>query len=168
MGLGASRPVRTVLGLGVLFVVAEAPVEGGVALGDFVVADGDVDGATGTDEDDELLGAGDGGVEEVALEHHVVLGGDGDDDAGVFGALAFVDTDGVGVDQFVCFEEVVDDGEAVHVDGDRLLDGVEGGDTADVPIKDPFVIIIDRLHHFVADAEGTAVEPFFRFTAARI
>ena len=35
----------------------------------------------------EFLGAGDAGVEQVALEHHPGAGGERDDDGGVFAAL---------------------------------------------------------------------------------
>src|SRR4051812_8816747 len=43
------------------------------------------------DEDDEPLGAGHGGVEQVALEHHPGAGGQRNDDAGVLAALRAVD-----------------------------------------------------------------------------
>ena len=43
----------------------------------------------------QLAGAGDGGVEQIALQHDGVLGGERQHDGGVFGALGFVHGDGV-------------------------------------------------------------------------
>jgi hypothetical protein len=62
-----------------------------VALADAVVADGDGHGALRAHEDDEALPARDRRVEEVTLEHQVVLGEKGNDDGGVFAPLALVD-----------------------------------------------------------------------------
>src|SRR5262249_37860542 len=42
---------------------------------------------TATDDDDEALAASDGGVEEVPLEHHVVLRVQGNNHGRVFSAL---------------------------------------------------------------------------------
>lgn len=61
--------------------------KGAITLGDVVVLDGNLDGALVGDEHTELAGARDGGVEQVALEHHIVLGEEGDDDGGKLGAL---------------------------------------------------------------------------------
>src|SRR5690242_21689884 len=89
--------------------LSESVGEGGVAAAGADGADGGGQGAAGADEDDQLFGAGDGGVEQVALQHHPGAGGDGDDHGGVFGALGAVDGDGVGVGEFVEFVEVVVD-----------------------------------------------------------
>ena len=67
----------------------------------FVVRYGDAEGFFGAYYYDELFAARYCGVEEVALEHYVVLGEQRDDDGGVFGALRFVYRDGVGVDELV-------------------------------------------------------------------
>src|SRR3712207_8423033 len=48
-----------------------------------------------------IFGAGDGGVEQVALQHRPGAGGQRDDDAGVLAALRAVHGDGVGVHQLV-------------------------------------------------------------------
>ncbi|MCP2339446.1 pimeloyl-ACP methyl ester carboxylesterase [Actinomadura rupiterrae] len=50
--------------------VDEAVGQGGVAAAGGGGADGGGEGPAGAGEDDELLGPGDGGVEEVALQHH--------------------------------------------------------------------------------------------------
>ena len=78
------------------------------------------------DDDDEAFGAGDGGVEDVALEHEVVLGGDGQDERGVFAALGFVDGDGVGEAEVV---EVVEINEVYAVEE---VNEVEEVDRVDV------------------------------------
>ena len=83
--------------------------ECGVAAAGSGGADGLGECAAGSDEDDELLGSGDAGVEEVALQHHPGGGGERDDHGGVFAALGAVDGDGVGVGEFVEFGEVVVD-----------------------------------------------------------
>ena len=53
-----------------------AASRGAVSLADFVVFDGDVQGATGADQDDQLFGAGNGRIQQIALQHHVMLGHD--------------------------------------------------------------------------------------------
>lgn len=60
------------------------------------VLDGDGECFGLADEDDEFAAAGDAGVKKVSLEHDVLLGGEGNDDVGKFGALGFVDGYGVG------------------------------------------------------------------------
>ena len=55
------------------------------------VADGLLDGLAGADEDADAAGAGDGGVEQVALEHDRRAGQQGDDDDIVLRTLALVD-----------------------------------------------------------------------------
>ena len=67
-----------------------------IALGDGDVADGIPQGTLLTDDNADFLGTGDGGVDEVALEHDVVCEVDGDNDDGIFTALALVDGRGIG------------------------------------------------------------------------
>ena len=102
----------------------QAVGESGVAAAGALGADGGGQGAAGSGQDDELAGAGDAGVEQVALEHHPGAGGQGDDDGGVFAALGAVDGDGVGVGQLVEFvEPVVDLFVFVGADGQGVLVG---------------------------------------------
>ena len=121
-----------------------------------VVADGDGEGLPGADQHDELPRAGDGGVEEVALKHDVVLGQHGDDDGGIFAALAFVDADAVGRQQFIEVGEIIDHGAVVHRDRQRLLDGVNRLDAAEVAVENVLVVVIPDLHHLVADSINAA------------
>jgi hypothetical protein len=101
--------------------LAEPVVQGGVTASGADSANGVADGLLGADQHDEFLGPGNGGVEQVALQHHLGAGGDRDDHAGVFAALGTVDADGVGVGQFVQFTElVVDVLVVVGAHGERL------------------------------------------------
>ena len=66
-----------------------------IALCDGDMADGIPQGTLLTNDNADFLGTGDGGVDEVALEHDVVGEVDGDNDDGIFAALALVDGRGV-------------------------------------------------------------------------
>ena len=68
----------------------------GVAGFGLVVAHGHAVGGGFADEEDLFFAAGDGGVEQVALEHHEVALEQGNDDGGVFRTLAFMNANGVG------------------------------------------------------------------------
>ena len=67
------------------------------------------------DEHHQPLAARHAGVEEVPLQHGVVLGHERDDHAWILGALALVDRRGVGGHQRVQLAEPVRDGAAVEV-----------------------------------------------------
>src|SRR3954449_8465408 len=114
------------------------------------------------DEDDELLGPGDGGVEQVALQHRPRAGGQRDDDARVLAALRPVHRDRVGVHQLVELAEVVVDRLVlVGDDGERLLDGVDRGDQALRAVEDAaraLVVVVADLADLVADAEHPPAE----------
>jgi len=134
----------------------QAVDEAGVAAAHLVVGYGHVDGGATADEDAQLFGAGDGGVEEVALKHDVVFGGEDDYGAGVFSALGFVDGDGVGEDELVgeFFEGVGEWAEAVEFDdGLGVLVGgvgVDAEDAADVAVEDVFVVVVAGLHDSIS------------------
>jgi len=55
-----------------------------IAPGDGDMANGIPQGTFLTNDNADFLGTGDGGVDEVALEHYVVCEVDGDDDDGIF------------------------------------------------------------------------------------
>ena len=76
--------------------LAEAFFKSREAAGAAVVADGLVEGSGGGKNPHMAFRAGNGGVDEVALQHHVVAGIENHDDGGVFAALALVDGAGVG------------------------------------------------------------------------
>lgn len=117
------------------------------------VLNGDGEGFGLADDDDEFAPAGDAGVEQVSLEHDVLLGGEGNDNVGKLGALGFVDGYGVGEGEFVQLAKVVEDVAAVQADGDGLFDGVDVCDLADVAVEDFFVVVVFGLDDFVAEAE---------------
>jgi hypothetical protein len=81
--------------------LAEPVVQGGVTASGANSANGLADGFFGANQHDEFLGSGDGGVKQVALQHHPGAGGDRDDHAGVFAALGAVDAHRIGMGQFV-------------------------------------------------------------------
>jgi len=89
-----------------------------------VVADGDPDGLRRADEANQLAPAGDGGVEQVALEQLVVLRGHQDDDGRVLAALRLVDRAGVGVHQLVELGQIVLHALPVVIHEQHLLLGI--------------------------------------------
>ena len=83
---------------------------------------------------DEGFSSGDGGVEDVALEHEVVLADDGEDDGGVFAALCFVDGDGVGEGEVVDVVEGIQGGAVFELDVEFFCFFGEDRDFSDVPV----------------------------------
>lgn len=115
--------------------VLQTLLELGVAVGDVDVVDGIPEGALLTDNNADFLGSGDGGVDEVALEHDVDGEVDGDDDYRILAALALVDCGGVGKVQLVEFGARISHFLAVEVDGEDSVFHVYVGDKADVAIE---------------------------------
>ena len=70
--------------------------QSGLADGGLGVFDGHGVGNGVPDEEDFFATSRYCGIDEVALEHDEVLFEEGDDDDGKFGALGFVDGDGIG------------------------------------------------------------------------
>lgn len=144
-----------IFGSGV-FGVAKASLEVGAADFGFVIADRHGIGLEVADEINLLAGAGDAGIDEVALEHHEVLFEQGDNHGGVFAALTFMDADGIGELDFAEFALGVFDVLAVKINGES---GFVGGDArydAGVAIEDVFIVVIPVLDDFIADAVGDA------------
>jgi hypothetical protein len=90
----------------------------------------------------QALAACDAGVEQVPLQHGVVLGQHRDDDRGILGPLALVDGRGIGRHQRVEFPKSVGDGTAVEAGGEFAGIGIDIVDVADVAIVD----FLDRGH----------------------
>ena len=111
-----------------------------------------MEGAGGRKDPHVAFRAGDGRVDQVALQHHVVAGIENHDDGGVFAALALVDGAGVGELQFVEFVILVGDEFFVEEDGDFAFFFVDAVDDSDVAVKDVLVVIVLDLHDAVADA----------------
>src|SRR6516165_1709663 len=68
------------------------------------------------DEDDEAFAARQAGVDQVPLQHRVVLGGQRNDHGRILRALALVDRYRVGKNQLVEFAKAVGDFTAVEID----------------------------------------------------
>jgi len=88
--------------------------------------------------------------------------------AGIFRALALVDADGIGMNQLVYLEEVIINGRAIDIDGHGLLDDVQLGDPANVPVVDILIVIVDGLHDLIADPENLPAQTPLRVPAGWI
>ena len=124
-----------------------------IALGDGDVADGIPQGTLLTNDNADFLGTGDGGVDKVALEHDVVGEVDGDDDDGIFAALALVDGRGIGETKLVEFRGLVFHCLAIEADGQCAILHVDSGDDSDVAVEHLFGVVVLELQHTVAFAE---------------
>ena len=105
-----------------------------------------------TDQDNQAGAASDPGVEQVSLQHVVVLGQDRDDDGGVLGTLRLVDGGGVGEHNLVQLTELIDNLPAVEIDQDLCFTCVDCGDEPDVTVEGVFLVVVLNLHHLVTDA----------------
>src|SRR4030081_3035108 len=116
----------------------------------------DRDGFLLADQHDQLLAARDAGVEEVPLQHGVVLGHHRDDDGGVLRALAFVNRRSIGRHQRIEFTKAVSSGRAVNAGRKLARLGVYIVDVADVAVINFLVVVVLDLHDLVAGCEGPA------------
>ena len=108
------------------------------------------------DEHHQSLAPGDAGVEQVPLQHRVVLGQNGNHDGGIFGALAFVNGRGVGRHQRVEFAKAINDSAPIEAGGEFAVVWIDIVDVADVTVIDFLVVVILDLHDLVAGREGPA------------
>ena len=147
--------------------IAQAPIQCGEAAGDLIVLDRDLDGFLAADQHAQRFGAGDGGVEQVALQHQVVLGNQGQHHGREFRALRLVHRDRVSQGKLVGFAPVIIHRVTFEIDGQGMLERVEAGNKSDVAIEDVLVVVIDHLHYPVAGAEGLPVQRFLRLVGSR-
>ena len=124
-----------------------------IALGDGDMVDGIPQGTLLTDDNADFLGTGDGGVDEVALEHDVVGEVDGDDDDGIFTALTLMDGRGVSKTKFVKFGRLVFHFLSVKADRQCAVLHVDGGDKSYVAVEHFLGVVVLELQHAVAFAE---------------
>ena len=118
------------------------------------VANRDGDSLLLADENHQPLATRHAGIEEISLQHCVVLGKDRDDHGGIFGALALVDGSGIGGNQRVKLAEAVRHRapvEARHQFAHLQIDVV---DVANVAVVDFLVVVIFDLHDLVAGRKG--------------
>src|ERR1700680_63090 len=102
------------------------------------VLDGDRHRFLLPEQDDEPLAAGDTGVKQIALQHHIVLCRDRNDDSGKFRALRFMNRRRVSEDDLVEFTERIGDRPAVESDRHLAEFEIDGSDVADVAVVDLF------------------------------
>ena len=107
-------------------------------------------------EDDPILAARDGGVDQRPREHDGVRALDVDDDGSVLGALGFVDRGRITVIQHLKIRGVVFFDAAVseiHTDGRVVLGLGDARDHPDISVAD--VVVVPGLHDLVALAEDS-------------
>src|SRR5258707_3915763 len=108
------------------------------------------------DQDDQLLAAGDTGVEQVPLQHRIMLSHDWNYRGRVFRALALVNGRRIGRYQGVEFTESIGDGLGVEARGEFTGVGIDSADIADVAIVDVLVVVVLNLHDLVTRSVGPA------------
>src|SRR5205823_7414001 len=85
----------------------------------------DRQGLSLSNQHDETLPASHAGVEQLPLQHRVMLHHYRDDHRRVLGPLTLMNRRGVGEHEFIKFTEYVDDLPAVEVDGKLSLFGID-------------------------------------------
>src|SRR5712692_3442393 len=119
------------------------------------------------DQDDEALAACHPRVDQVPLQHRVVLRRQRNYDGRVFRALALVDGRRVGEHQLVEFAKAVGNFAAIEVDDELAFLHIDARHDAKVAVVDFLVVIVLDLHDLVARTEGPA-EAFDTDLAGRI
>ena len=118
------------------------------------VGDRAAESSSAADDDHELASPGHGGIEQIPLQHDVVLVVEHDDHGGILAALGLVDGARVGGDDVVEIVMRNSYRSAVKPDDDLGLLLVEELDPADVAVEDLEVVVVADLHDLVADAES--------------
>jgi hypothetical protein len=115
-------------------------------------------------QDDKALATSDAGVEQITLQHRVVLRHDRDHDGRVLRALALVDGRGVGRHQGIKFAKAVSDRSSIETGGKLTFVWIDILHVSDVAVADLLVVIVFDLHDFVARREGPAEPLDFALT----
>ena len=127
-------------------IALESARKPGIARCDAVVFDRNRDRAPVAQQHYQALGACDAGVQQVALEQSIVLGEQGDDHAGVLGALRFVDRDRVRQRQLIEQPEIICNiALVVLAHRQQLSDWVDRYDLANIAVVDLEIIVITQL-----------------------
>ena len=103
---------------------------------------------------DEPLPARHPGIDQIPLQHHVVLHRDREHHNRVLTPLGLMNRGRVAEHEFVEFPVGIDDVTPVKIHGQFFLFGVKARHKPDVAIKHIAVIVILDLHHFVANGKG--------------
>ena len=129
---------------------------------DLVIAHSDGHRTAVTHQYHKLLGAGHGGVEQVALEHHKVLGQCRHDHGPELATLRLVHAHGVGVEELVELGELVDHDPVVDANSHLVVHRVQRSDASHVAVEHVLIIVVANLHHPVALAEHLRATAEFR------
>src|SRR5437868_549376 len=108
------------------------------------------------DQHDEALAACHPRVDQVPLQHRVVLRRQRDDHSRVFRALALVDGRRIGQHQLIQLTKAVSDVTAVEIDAKLPFLHVDARHDAEIAVVDVVVVIILDLNDLVARAECPA------------
>jgi hypothetical protein len=130
-------------------------------------ADRDGNGFLLANQNDKPLTTGNAGIEQITLQHGVVLRHDRHHDGGVFRALALVDGRRIGRHQGVELAKAVGDRTPIETGGEFAVVRLNTVHVADVAVIDLFVVIVLDLHDLVAGRECPA-EPLDLAFARRI
>src|SRR6266536_763790 len=124
-----------------------------------------------THQDTETSGTRNRCIEQVPLEQHTVLINQRNNHNRIFAALTFVDGDGIGQDQFIQFVKLVANKERTGLlykfDFERGALLVDAAYPAHVTIEDAFVVVVARLHDFVAYTQDM-IAPLYLHKRRRI
>src|SRR6516162_2950959 len=118
-----------------------------------------------SDQYDQMLAARNAGVEEVPLQHGIVLRQDRNHHRRIFGALALMNGCRISRYQHVEFAKSIGHGPTVKGSGELARGSVDIVDGADIAVINLLVVVVLDLHDLVARGKGPA-EPF-DFTVAR-
>src|SRR5208282_1812363 len=104
--------------------------------------DGDRQCLSLSDEHHQPLAARHAGVDQVPLQHRVMLGAERNHDGWVLRSLALVDRRRVGKNQLVEFGEAVDHLSTVEVDRELALLHIDAQNEAEVTVVDLLVVVV--------------------------
>src|SRR5215472_18660990 len=106
------------------------------------------------DQNDQSFAAGDTGVEQIALQHGVVLRRDRDHDSRVFRALTLMDRRGVSRHQRVQFAKAIGNRTTIKCNGKFPAVRLDPRHVADIAVVDLLIVVVLDLHNLVAGREG--------------
>src|SRR5439155_6853208 len=108
------------------------------------------------DDDHEALAAGHAGIDQIALQHRVVLRRQRDDHRVVFRALALVDCRRIGERELIELAAAIGDGASIEIGGELAALGIDPGYNTEIAVVNVAVVIVLDLHDLVAGAEDLA------------
>src|SRR6516225_9126168 len=108
------------------------------------------------DEHDEALATRHPRIDQISLQHRVMLRPQRDDYRRVFRALALVDCRRVGQHQLIELTKTICDFPAVEVDVEFAFLEIDARHDAEIAVVDVLVVIVLDLHDLVARTESPA------------